>query len=70
VDYSGTPAAWLDTTNPKSLTGSEYDWYFVSHGGSNLSNINTNGFWLGKVSKSTAAQDDDDEVLIFHYIVQ
>jgi hypothetical protein len=68
VDYTGTPAAWLNTTNPKSVTGNEFDWYFVSHGGSNLGNIDTNGFWLGTITQSTAAGDANDEVLIFHYL--
>ncbi|MDR2057614.1 MAG: hypothetical protein LBP83_04925 [Dysgonamonadaceae bacterium] len=70
VDYTGTVAAWLGSTNPKSLTGNEYDWYFVSHGGSNLGNIDSNGFWLGRVTNSIAAGDTSDEVLIFHYVKQ
>lgn len=68
IDYAGTPAAWLSTTNTKSITGSTNDWYFVGHGGSNLSNINTNGFWLGVVSNSVAAGDAKDEVLIYHFV--
>lgn len=70
VDYAGTSAAWLGTTNPKALTGNEHDWYFASHGGSNLGNISTNGFWLGRVTNSTADGDSSDEILIFHYVVQ
>ena len=70
VDYAGTVAGWLGTTNPKSPTGDEHDWYFVSHGGSNLSNIDANGFWLGRVSSSQALEDNSDEVLIFHYVVK
>ncbi|SFC02612.1 hypothetical protein SAMN05421747_103149 [Parapedobacter composti] len=69
VDYAGTVAGWLGTTNDKSITGSTNDWYFVPHGGSNLSNIATNGFWLGRVANSTAAGDDNDEILIFHYVL-
>lgn len=68
VDYAGTSASWLNTTNPKHITGSENDWHFVSHGGSSLANIDTNGLWLGVIANSTAAGDDKDEVLIFHYV--
>lgn len=70
VDYAGTAAAWLLTTNPKSVTGSTNDWYFVSHGGSNLNNIATNGIWLGTISQSIASGDANNEVLIFHYILE
>jgi hypothetical protein len=70
VDYVGTAAAWLSTTNTKSITGSTNDWYFVPHGGASLATISTNGIWLGVVSQSTAAGDANDEVLIFHYILQ
>lgn len=69
IDYVGTAASWLNTSNPKSVSGSTNDWYFVSHGGSTLGNINTNGLWLGAVSNSIAAGDSKDEVLIFHYVV-
>lgn len=68
VDYVGTAGSWLNTKNTKSTTGNEFDWHFVSHGGSNLSNINTNGFWLGAVTGSVAAGDAKDEVLIFHFV--
>ncbi len=68
VDYSGTVASWLPSTNEKSVTGNTKDWYFVPHGGSNLGNINTQGFWLGAVSNSVKAGDTKDEVLIYHYI--
>ncbi|SEN44305.1 hypothetical protein SAMN05216436_11653 [bacterium A37T11] len=70
VDYSGTAASWVGNTNDKSITGSTNDWYFVSHGGSNLTNISTNGFWLGKISNSVAKGDSKDEVLAFHYILK
>jgi len=70
VDYAGSPASWLNTSNPKSVSGSVNDWYFVSHGGSTLANIDTNGLWLGVVSNSIAAGDDKDEVLAFHYLVE
>lgn len=70
VDYTGSPGAWLNTSNPKSVSGSVNDWYFVSHGGSTLANIDTNGLWLGVVSNSIAGGDDKDEVLIFHYLVE
>jgi len=69
VDYAGTAASWLPTTNTKSITGDTNDFYFVSHGGNNLSNIDTQGFWLGIVSGSTAAGDDKDEVLVYHFVL-
>jgi hypothetical protein len=70
VDYAGTAASWLNTTNPKSTTGSTNDWFFVSHGGSSLATIDENGLWLGVVSNSVAAGDSKDEVLIFHYVLK
>lgn len=70
IDYAGTPASWLNTSNPKHISGSANDWYFVSHGGSSLATIDTNGLWLGVVSNSVAAGDSKDEVLIFHYLVE
>lgn len=69
VDYAGTPASWVGTVNEKSPTGNPSDWYFVSHGSSDLSNIDTKGFWLGRYSSSKAAGDKEDEVLIFHYVL-
>jgi hypothetical protein len=68
VDYTGAAASWTGTVNDKSPTGDEHDWYFVSHGGSNLSNIDTEGFWLGRFSQSIAAGDGADEILIFHFV--
>ena len=45
VDYTGGVGKWLNKSNPKgahwTTALSEYEWIFVSHGGSNLSNINT-----------------------------
>jgi len=70
VDYAGTAASWLNTSNPKSVSGSTNDWYFVSHGGSSLANIDTNGLWLGVVSNSVAAGDSKDEILAFHYVLK
>jgi hypothetical protein len=70
IDYAGTSASWLNTANPKSITGSTNDWYFVAHGGSTLANINANGMWLGVLSNSIAAGDTKDEVLIFHYVLK
>jgi len=70
IDYAGTAASWLNTSNPKHISASANDWYFVSHGGSTLGNIDTNGLWLGVVSNSIAAGDTKDEVLIFHYVKQ
>lgn len=69
VDYIGTAAAWLPTTNSKSVTTSQNDWYFVPHGGANLSNISTNGIWLGAVANAKAHGDDKDEVIAFHYVL-
>lgn len=69
VDYAGTAAARVGTTNDKSVTGSTNDWYFVPHGGANLGNINSQGLWLGRVSQSTAAGDDNNEILVFHYVL-
>lgn len=68
VDYEGTVANWVGSTNDKSISGSTNDWYFVAHGGANLSNVNTNGFWLGRIANSVASGGDKDEVLVFHYI--
>lgn len=68
VDYKGTAAEWLPTTNTKSVTGSPNDWYFVPHGGANLNNIDTQGMWLGVVSNSVAAGDAKNEVLIYHFV--
>lgn len=74
VNYTGGAGAWLNSANPKgahwTTALSEYEWIFVSHGGSNLSNINTNGFWLGAVANATAAGDSKDEVLAFHYVLK
>ncbi len=74
VNYTGGAGAWLNSANPKgahwTTALSEYEWIFISHGGSNLSNINTNGFWLGAVANATAAGDSKDEVLAFHYILK
>ncbi len=68
VDYKGTAAEWLPTTNTKSVSGSKNDWYFVSHGGANLNNIDAEGLWLGVVSNSITGGDTKDEVLLFHYV--
>lgn len=68
VDYAGTAASWLNTGNPKHISGSANDWYFVSHGGSSLANIDANGLWLGVIANSIAAGDTKDEVLTFHYV--
>lgn len=73
VDYTGSPAAWLNKTNPKGVHWTtaleEFEWIFVSHGGSTLANINENGLWLGCVSSAIAGGDGKDEVLAFHFIV-
>ena len=69
VDYAGTAASWVGTTNDKSITGSVYDWYFVSHDGSTLANIDEKGFWLGRISANSSVGDEKDEVLLFHYVL-
>jgi hypothetical protein len=63
INYSGTAASWTGDTNPASTTGDSRDWYFVSHGDSNLSNIATNGFWLGRTNP-----DNHDETVVFHFV--
>lgn len=74
VDYTGSPANWVNKENPKGVNWttslSQYEWIFVSHGGNDLSNINTMGFWLGAVSNSTASGDSKDEVFAFHYVLK
>lgn len=74
VDYTGSPAAWANKENPKGVNWttslSQYEWIFVSHGGNDLSNINTMGFWLGAVSNSTASGDTKNEVFAFHYVLK
>ncbi|WP_321334041.1 hypothetical protein [uncultured Bacteroides sp.] len=73
VNYTGGSGAWLNSTNPKgtywTTALTENEWIFISHGGSTLSNINSNGFWLGAVSNANAAGDGKDEVLGFHYVL-
>jgi hypothetical protein len=68
VDYAGTAASWLPSTNAKCISGNKNDWYFVSHSGSNLSNIDTQGLWLGVVANSVVGGDTKDEVLIYHFL--
>jgi len=70
VDYAGTAASWLPTTNTKATSGDVHDWYFASHGGSNLTNMSTAGLWLGLVSNSTAKGDTKDEVLLYHFTIK
>jgi hypothetical protein len=73
VDYTGSPGSWLNKTNPKGSYWTKplgtNEWIFISHGGSNLGNINSAGLWLGAVSNATAAGDSKDEVLAFHFVV-
>jgi hypothetical protein len=71
IDYDGTAGSWvgIDNSNFTSFGGAANDWFFVSHGGSNLSNISTNGFWLGRLTGTTPGDDGNIEVLIFHYIL-
>lgn len=59
IDYTGSAAAWLETNGNDGL------WYFVPHAGSNLSNVDSNGLWLGY-----GTPDNDSETTILHYIVE
>lgn len=58
INYSGSPARWLSTTG-----NDDTNWYFVSHGGSSLSNIDSEGFWLGYTSK-------EGETTIYHFVLK
>ena len=73
VNYTGSAGNWLNATNPKGSKWTkplgENEWIFVSHGESNLSNINSKGFWLGAVSNAVGAGDTKDELLVFHYVL-
>ena len=73
VDYTGSPGNWLNSANAKGANWTTAlgtnEWIFASHGGSTLSNISSNGMWLGAVSNSKTAGDSKDEVLVFHYVV-
>lgn len=71
VDYSGTPAEWVGSTNDQGAFWTtplaQNEWIWVSHQivGNNLSNVNEKGFWLGRVSNATANGADKDEILAF-----
>ncbi len=73
VDYTGSPASWLNTTNEKGKYWTEElrskEWLLTSHGDSNLGNIDEKGFWLGAVTNSISGGDSKDEILTFHYIL-
>lgn len=73
VDYTGCPGNWLNKDNPKGINWTKSlgtnEWIFVTHGESNLTDINTTGFWLGAVSNAIAGGDSKDEVLAFHYVL-
>ncbi len=60
IDYAGSAARWLQTNG----TDNSGDWFFVPHGGSTLSTINSAGLWLGYTTP-----DKPTETTIFHYIV-
>jgi len=72
TDYTGSAGGWLNKDNPKGANWTKAlelnEWIFVPHGGSSLSNIDTNGFWLGVVANAVAGGDTKDELLIFHYV--
>jgi len=57
INYSGSPARWLSSTG--NYGG---EWFFVSHDGSTLREIDTKGLWLGYTSKA-------GETTILHYVV-
>ncbi len=73
VDYTGSVGNWLNTTNPKGTNWAKplatNEWLYLPYGNATLSTIDTNGFWLGAISKSTAGGDDKDEILGFHYVL-
>lgn len=72
-DYSGSPASWVNKSNPKGVNWTkaltENEWIFVSHGGSDLSTIATTGFWLGAVANSVTSGDSKDELFAFHFVL-
>lgn len=73
VNYTGSAGSWLNTSNPKGINWktplAEYEWLYLPYGNATLGTIDTNGFWLGALSGSTAAGDAKDEILGFHYIL-
>jgi hypothetical protein len=73
VNYTGSPGAWLNTTNPKGANWAKplglNEWLYLPYGNATLGTIDTNGFWLGVISNSIAGGDTKDEVLGFHYIL-
>lgn len=76
IDYTGTAASWLPTTNEKGanwttpLASDEWIWLSHSIVGNNLSNIDTNGFWLAGVINATSAGDDKDELIAYWWKVK
>lgn len=65
INYDGSPASWL----PRG--GDGVVWHFVPHGGSNLTNLATNGLWLGFENSKPGENDKPDgETTILHYVVQ
>lgn len=65
INYDGSPASWLPRGGPGVV------WHFVSHGGSNLTNINTNGLWLGfENAKPGEGGKPDGETTLLHYLVK
>ncbi len=76
IDYTGTAASWLPTTNEKGanwttpLASDEWIWLSHSIVGNNLSNIDTNGFWLAGVINATSAGDDKEELIAYWWKVK
>ena len=76
VDLTGATGAWMGNDNAaygaywstKACAANE--WIFANHGGSNLTTVSTNGFWLGRVTNALAlgTKDSKDELLLFHWI--
>ena len=65
INYDGSPANWL----PRG--GDGVIWHFVSHGDSNLTNLNVNGMWLGfENSKPGENGKVDGETTILHYLIK
>ena len=74
TSFAGTGVDMFKTNNSElgaywTKPLSTYEWPFVSHGGSNLGNVSTNGFWLGYVSQATAAGGGTNELTVFHWIL-
>lgn len=71
IDYSGTAANWIGSTNDKGAYWTKplasNEWLWVAHPeiGNNLGNVSEKGFWLGRVANASAAGDSKDEIVAF-----